>query len=202
MPFITEEVWHGLDERNVDRDIIIEPYPEEQDVDTAAIENIDFALDVITKIREIRNNQELKQTARFKIKAKRSGRMENLTALPGWLDIVQKLARVDQFDLVDQDPTGLLSFVVGTDKFFVDLGVEVDIAAEMEKVKKELEYQRGFTQSAEKKLSNERFVSGAPEAVVEKERKKLADGKARIAMLEESLRNLEKNESDDDDTEA
>lgn len=67
---------------------------------------------------------------------------------------------------------------------------EVDVEAEKAKIHEELDYTKGFLASVTKKLSNERFVSGAPEQVVAAEKKKAADAEAKIAVLVEKLEGL------------
>jgi valyl-tRNA synthetase len=101
-----------------------------------------------------------------------------------------KLAVLSELEFTESEPDNAKSFVAGTEKYYVLLNQEIDIKAEREKITKELEHQRGFVRSVEAKLSNERFVSGAPAQVVENEKKKLADGLARIQILEESLSSL------------
>ena len=80
---------------------------------------------------------------------------------------------------------------MGTDTYFVEMNIEVDVEAELERLRSELDYAKGFVGSVEKKLSNERFVNNAPAAVVDKEKQKLADGKARIEQLEAEISRLE-----------
>ena len=83
-----------------------------------------------------------------------------------------------------------MSFLSGREKYYLEINVVIDKDAERERMQKELEYYRGFTASVQKKLSNERFVSGAPVQVVDVERRKLADGEEKIRLLEESLEKL------------
>ncbi|MFN5365435.1 MAG: hypothetical protein ACK5CH_08480 [Bacteroidota bacterium] len=92
--------------------------------------------------------------------------------------------------MTTDEPANAKSFFSGTDKCYVVLNQEIDVEAERIKIEKELEYQRGFIKSIEAKLSNERFVAGAPAQVVDNERKKLADGLTRISILEDSLGKL------------
>ena len=100
------------------------------------------------------------------------------------------MAVLSELTLSADEPANAKSFISGTDQYYVALELKIDVAAECAKFKTELEYQRGFIRSIEAKLSNERFVSSAPAPVVENERKKQADGLARIAILEESLAKL------------
>ena len=101
-----------------------------------------------------------------------------------------KMAVLESLELSNEEPANAKSFISGTDKFYVALNKTIDVEAERKKLTDELEYQRGFIRSIEGKLSNERFVGSAPAAVVDNERKKLADGLARVQILEESLSKL------------
>ena len=87
----------------------------------------------------------------------------------------------------------LLSFVVGTDKYYLASPKVIDLDEEIGTLRKDLEYQEGFVRSIQKKLDNERFVTNAPAEVVEKERQKMADGLKRIEMIKESLERLNNN---------
>jgi valyl-tRNA synthetase len=104
--------------------------------------------------------------------------------------MIVKLAVLSDLAFTETEVPNSKSFVAGTEKYYVELRQEIDVEAERTKNQKELEYYRGFVRSIEGKLSNERFVAGAPAQVVENERKKLADGQARIQILEEMLRRL------------
>jgi valyl-tRNA synthetase len=100
------------------------------------------------------------------------------------------MAVLQSLTISTEEPENAKSFISGTDKYFVALNQTINIEAERKKITDELEYQLGFIRSIEQKLSNERFVSSAPAKVVDNERKKLADGLARVQMLEESLSKL------------
>ena len=110
----------------------------------------------------------------------------------GFLELLSKVALLDKVNQV-KDETGVegLAFICGKTKIFAHLNLEIDTAEELAKSKEELERQKGFIAGITKKLSNERFVSNAPEAVVNMERKKMADGEARIAALESYIKQLE-----------
>jgi valyl-tRNA synthetase len=110
--------------------------------------------------------------------------------LKGLLPLIQKLAVLSDFSFTETEAPNSKSFIVGTEQYFVELNLEIDVVAERKKIEEELVYQAGFVKSIEGKLANERFVAGAPQAVVDNERKKLADGLARIQILKEQLEKL------------
>ncbi|MCC6460137.1 MAG: valine--tRNA ligase [Saprospiraceae bacterium] len=186
MPFITEEIWHQLRERAAGDDCMRQQYPKTGAVDEALIRQVETAKDVIAKVRDLRNQNQIKPREELKMAIQRSDSAQALFALEGVQEMLVKLAVLSEIELTDTEPANSKSFVSGTEKYYVELNQQIDVAAECAKIKEELNYQRGFLKSVEGKLSNERFVSGAPEEVVNNERRKMADAKARIQILEES----------------
>ncbi|MDP4989082.1 MAG: valine--tRNA ligase, partial [Polaribacter sp.] len=85
---------------------------------------------------------------------------------------------------------GALTYRVKANEYFIPIAGNIDVAAEIEKLEEELNYTQGFLQSVQRKLNNEKFVAGAPEKVIEMERKKEADSLAKIEMIKSSLSNL------------
>jgi len=190
MPFITEELWHQLGERAAGDDCMKQRYPASEKPDNALIQKVETAKDVIAKIRDLRNQNQLKPRDPLAAQVSESQSARAMFAQKGLREMVVKLAVLSELEFTEREPANAKSFVAGTEKYYVLLNQEIDIEAEREKITKELEHQRGFVRSVEAKLSNERFVSGAPAQVVENEKKKLADGLARIQILEESLSSL------------
>jgi valyl-tRNA synthetase len=104
--------------------------------------------------------------------------------------VVSKLGNLSAYNEVSEEMSGAGSFLVKSSTYFVPLGDRVDVEEELKKLEEELKYTQGFLKSVMGKLSNERFVSGAPEAVVAKERAKQADAEAKIKVLEEQIARL------------
>jgi valyl-tRNA synthetase len=165
-------------------------YPALIPADAALIQQVEGLKDVIAKIREIRNQKQIKPKEPLAVFIQESTTSKALFSLAGTREMVEKLAVLSELTFVTEEPANAQSFISGTDKYFVELNLVIDVEAERTKMTEELAYQRGFVRSIEGKLSNERFVAGAPAQVVDSERKKLADGMSRIAMLEESLSKL------------
>jgi valyl-tRNA synthetase len=107
-----------------------------------------------------------------------------------WYPMVKHLCNVKSVTEVHEKPEQAFSFLVGTNEYYIPFGEQVDLEAERGKLEKERDYFIGFKKAVEGKLSNERFVSGAPAAVVDAEKKKLADALAKIAAIEEQLKSL------------
>ena len=115
---------------------------------------------------------------------------KDLFALDGLQEMVTKMADLSELTFTNGEPENTFGIMSGTEKYFLESTQTIDVAAECAQAKADLEYQKGFIQSVMKKLGNERFVAGAPEAVVANERKKLVDGEAKVKILEETLKRL------------
>lgn len=186
MPFITEEIWHQLRERQPGEDCMMQQYPQAAPADETLIRQVENAKDVISKVRDLRNQNQIKPREALKMSVQRSDSAETLFAREGLREMIVKLAVLSALEPAATEPANSKSFVSGTEKYYVEFEQEIDAAAECARIQQELDYQRGFLRSVEAKLANERFVNGAPAEVVENERKKQADALARIEMLEES----------------
>jgi valyl-tRNA synthetase len=191
MPFITEEIWQQLDGKAKEgADLCVAKYPVAIDFDNDLIKTVEAAKDIITKIREIRNNKGLKQREPLVVKYQASETVKNLLDTEGVRNLIKKMAVLESLQAVDGDVANAVGFVSGTDKFYVILTQEINVEEEREKITKELVYQQGFLKSIDVKLSNERFVANAKPEIVANEQQKKADALARIKILEESLAGL------------
>jgi len=191
MPFITEEIWHALKERKEGDDCILSNYPKPRSFDQTIIDRVEQAKDIITNIRDIRNKNGIKMKDELDVFLVKSDRSDALVTQSGWSDICIKLGNLKNISTTTDENTAGIGFISGTEKCIVVMEQAMDVAAELDEKRKELEYQKGFVASVQGKLSNERFVSGAPEAVVAKEKAKLADGQERIKILEDDIKRLE-----------
>ena len=183
MPFITEEIWHAIAERKDGDDIIIAQQPKLQVIDEAILKQFEFTQEVINNVRKVRSDKNIAFRDAIQLVVKG-------TANKDFDSVIAKLCNVSEISYVAEAPAGAFGFIVGSTEFFVPLTGSVDVEAEIKKLEEELKYAKGFLQSVEAKLSNERFVNGAPAAVVEKERKKKADAEAKIAVIEQQLAGL------------
>ena len=185
MPFITEEIWHAIAERKEGDDIIIAQQPKFQGFDDAILKQFEFTQEVINNVRKVRSDKNIAFRDAIQLVVKG-------TANKDFDCVIAKLCNVSEVSYVAEAPAGAFGFIVGSTEFFVPLTDSVDVEAEIKKLEEELKYAQGFLKSVEAKLSNERFVNGAPAAVVEKERKKKADAEAKIAVIEQQLAGLRK----------
>ncbi len=186
MPFISEELWQHISERKPGESIMYAILPEPKPVDEAAIKAMTEAREIVTAVRNVRASKNIANKTMLELQ------VASTTWTNAYQSIIIKLAGLSTIAVVeDKDPTAA-SFMVGTTEFAVPLHDNINVAEEIEKLEKELEYAQGFLASVEKKLSNERFVANAPEAVVAAERKKQADAQSKIATLQETLAALRK----------
>lgn len=188
MPFITEEIWHALADRQEGDDIIIAQQPSIKPVDSAILESFAFAQDTINAIRKIRaeKNISFREAIELNVVAKDNKQDNSFDC------VISKLCNIKSIIYLDKAPEGAFGFIIGATEFFVPLTANVDVEAEVKKLEEELKYTQGFLKSVNAKLSNERFVSGAPAAVVDRERKKQEDAIARIQVIEQQLATLKK----------
>lgn len=138
----------------------------------------------------MRSENGIKARDPLQLHLKNTENAKALLAQSGWTDAIQKRAFIESLELTDSDVADAVSFMVGTEQFQLVLPITINVAAELEKAKTEKKRLEGMKTGLDKKLSNERFVNNAPEAVVAKERKKLADTEAKIDNLETLIRKL------------
>jgi valyl-tRNA synthetase len=189
MPFITEELWHELGERKVEDCIIVAPWPTAKTFDPIILLQGEAAFEVVTQIRNVRNAKGISPKESFNVSANKSARR-----IEYFEPVIKKLANLISLDFdAGKFPTTstTTTFMVGTDQYTIPLEGKVDAAKEKEEIIKEMEYNQGFLNSVMKKLSNEKFVSGAPPQVIEMERKKKADAEMKIKSLKDRLATLQ-----------
>ncbi len=187
MPFVTEEVWHNIKPRDENESIMVTRMPEATSYNASILSQFEFAAEVIAAIRTQRVEKNIKPKQPITLYIKKN----NNEAKDETFDsVVSKLTNIEKIEYVSEKVDGALSFIVRSTEFYIPIPSSIDVAAELDKLQKELEYAQGFLKAVEKKLNNERFVSSAPEKVVAMERKKKEDATNKIAVIEEQIRNL------------
>jgi len=188
MPFITEELWQALYERNAGESIMRDklelaaPTAE----DAKLIDDIEQVKRVVSGVRTVRSSKNIAPKEKLELQAVTVNHYE------GYNDLLIKMANLSSIAVVEsKDPTAS-TFMVGTDEFAVPLGSMINVEEEIKKMEAQIEHLEGFLASVMKKLSNERFVANAPENVVAMERKKQADAEEKIAALRDSIAALRK----------
>lgn len=186
MPFITEELWQHITERKPGESIMTSTLKigEAQAADIKLCADMEVVKQIVANVRAIRNEKNIAPKKELELQAIGENHYDSYSS------IIVKMANLKSLSVADNKAADASSFMVGTDEFAVPIGDLIDVDAEIEKQEKELQHLKGFLAGVQKKLSNANFVSHAPEAVVEKERKKQSDAEEKIANIEESLKAL------------
>jgi valyl-tRNA synthetase len=190
MPFVTEEIWHKLKDRKDGDDCIVSSYPSASNFDSAQIKKIEQIKDLITAVRDARSSNAKSPKDALNFSAIKSENTSSLFSNESVKNLLMKMANLSSLTLVDEEPADMLSFISGADRYFVDIVKEINVAEEKERITAELERNEKLLNSATKKLTNERFVAGAPPQVVANEKKKQADAQQRIEILKAELDKL------------
>lgn len=183
MPFITEELWQNLAERREGESIMYAAEPRGQEPDAGVLEKMETVKAIVNGVRGVRAKRNIAPKEALEL------HVVGDQTTP-WPELIGKLGNVSAIANVGEADATAAKFIAGTTTYEVPLADMIDTEAERAKLAKEIDYLNGFKASIEKKLSNERFVAKAPAAVVEGERKKLADAEAKIAQLTDSLQAL------------
>ena len=186
MPFITEELWQHIYDRQPGESIMTQTLVKDMPYNEALIAQFEAVKEVISGIRTIRLQKNIAQKEALALEV--TG--ENPVA--GFGSVIAKLCNLSEIKQVETKSEGAAAFMVGTTKYAVPLGNLINVEEELKKLEADLKYQEGFLQSVMKKLSNEKFVSKAPANVIEMERKKQADTETKIAALKESIAALKR----------
>ena len=188
MPFITEELWQHIydrkDSESIMRDELKLPAPTKDE--EQLIEDIEQVKAIVSGVRTVRNQKNIAPKVELELNVIGQNNYE------AYNSVIHKMANLKTIEVVAEKPSDASGFMVGTDSFAVPVGDLIDVAAEIEKQEKELNHLEGFLAGIKKKLSNENFVSHAPAAVIERERKKQSDSEEKIAALKASLEELRK----------
>ena len=186
MPFITEELWQHIYERkdgeSIMRDKLEISAPTGEDM--KLIEDIESVKQIVAGVRTVRNQKNIANKETLSLQC------VGENALKDYDSVVGKMANLTSIDVVTEKDCTAAAFMVGTLEYAVPLGDMIDVAAEIDKMEAQLKHLEGFLAGVSKKLSNERFVANAPEAVVALERKKQSDSMEKIAALKESISSL------------
>ena len=181
-PFITEEIWHLIGNRKDEDCIMVATWPTINKVDNKLLNDFNTAVEVISNIRTIRKEKNIANKIQLDCKI-----IDNEKADKTFDTVITKIGNLSSLEYVDKKVDNAFSFLVKTNEYFIPFSEDIDIEAEIKKIKDELEYVQGSLRIVQKKLGNERFVNNAPEHVVALEKKKEADALAKIKVLEEKL---------------
>ncbi len=186
MPFITEELWQQMYEREEGESIMVCPLSMNAHVDSEMIQQFEVVKEIISNVRSIRLQKNIAQKETLELQVVGENPVDAFNL------VIMKMCNLSAIDVVDTKTEGAASFMVGTTEYAVPLGNMIDVEAEIARMEAELKHKEGFLQGVMKKLSNEKFVNNAPAAVLELERKKQADAESIINSLKESIAALKK----------
>jgi valyl-tRNA synthetase len=185
-PFITEEIWQLLTERKTGESIMISQLPKVEKYDAELLAAFENVKEVISGIRKIRTDKNIAQKEFLGLKVQDGDKGFEAQ----FNSVVIKMGNLSSLEIVNEELKGAASFLVKSTNYFIPMEGLIDVAEELKKLEDELKYTQGFLNSVLKKLGNERFVAGAPEAVVALEKAKQADAEAKIKVLEERIAGL------------
>ena len=186
MPFITEELWQHIAERQDGESLMVSPMAAPASADEALLQQFEAVKEVISNIRAIRLQKNIAQKETLELQVVGQNPIEAFNA------VLVKMCNLSAISVVEAKADGAAAFMVGTTEYAVPLGNLIDVEAEIARMEAELKHKEGFLQGVLKKLSNEEFVAHAPAAVIELERKKQADAESIIKSLKESIAALKK----------
>ncbi|MBI2258735.1 MAG: valine--tRNA ligase [Flavobacteriia bacterium] len=182
MPFISEELWHLLKNRADGDDIVISSWPKVENFDKQKIIDFTIFTDCLTHIRNIRKEQQIAQ--KVKIDLHILAKSTSITYLDS---LLIKMGNLTSLNYTSEKISKANGFIVQSIEYFIPFNENIDIESEKIKLETELEYVKGFLASVQKKLQNEKFVSTAPQNVVDMERKKESDSLIKIQILNEKI---------------
>ncbi len=184
MPFVTEEIYHLLKDQG--DDIIVKQYEDHKNADSSILQKGQLLKETITSIRDARNKHQLKPKEEISLHIQSSA-ADNYNAIES---ILAKQVNAKEINYTKSPIQNAITLVIQKDKFYVESTSGAVAGPQKEQLMKDLDYQKGFLATVEKKLSNERFVQNAKPEVIATEKKKKADAEAKIKAIEESLQNL------------
>ena len=184
MPFLTEELWQQLDKRADTESICVAHWPSSGPVNQELMSQFGHTQAVISALRTLRTEKQLKPKELLDIQTQQT---DQLQVIP---EVLSKLGFTSPITIVESAGENTLSLRIETTEYYIPIEAQINLEEEVEKLQAELEYQRGFLEMVNQKLSNKRFVDNAPEAVVAVERKKAADALEKIQAIEATLSKL------------
>ncbi|MDL2311713.1 valine--tRNA ligase [Bacteroidales bacterium OttesenSCG-928-B11] len=189
MPFITEELWQNLKERKEGESIMVQTMPVRNTFNSQFIDRFANTQKIVEEIRRVRAQKNIPQKNKLDLLIMTDGQNADME-----MDaVIVKLCNLEAIQYIAEKPQGAVSFIQQNIEYFIPVTENINVEEELVKLTADLEYAEKFLQSVLKKLSNEKFVSGAPEAVVNIERKKQSDTEEKIRILKEQIANLNQN---------
>ena len=187
MPFLTEEVWQLLADRQDGESICVVDYPKQGTFDQVILDKAEVAFAVVSEVRNIRNQKGISPNEALELFINTN----DMSVFNEFESIIKKLANISSIQETKEKPEDAMAFVYQSHECFVPVSIQIDVPKEIEKIQAEITRKTKLKIGAEKKLSNERFVSNAPEKVIAIEKQKLEDAESALKVLAENLKALE-----------
>ncbi len=182
MPFLSEELWQHIAKRTPEEALVITQQPQVKDFDTHVIKNFETTKELVSGIRNYRQSKGVSPRESVEV-------FTNAQAFENE-ELITRLANISVIHFNEKTDKPTYSFLVGSTEVSVPLSENLDLEGEKKRTEEEIAYLRGFLVSVEKKLSNEKFMAGAPQQVVDNELKKQKDANDKLALLQEKLASL------------
>ena len=182
MPFLSEELWQNISERTIEEALVIAQQRKVQDYDKELIKKFEVSKEVISGVRNYRQSKGVSPRESVEV-------FTNAVSFDNE-NLVRKLANIDQIHFAEKTDKPTFSFLIGGTEVSIPLSENLDLGEEKIKTEEEIKYLKGFMMSVDKKLSNEKFMAGAPQQVVDNELKKKKDAQDKLVLLEEKLKTL------------
>jgi len=192
MPFITEELWQALQQRNAGESIMVSQQPKVKDFDAVILADFERVKEIIAGVRTVRLQKNIPTKESLSMQKIHSEAVTSSDSLTQFNVVIAKLGNLEKIETVTDKAPGSISFLVGTTEFAIPMGNLINVEEEIAKMETEIIYLEGFIESVMKKLGNERFVANAKPEIVDNERKKKADAESKIASFKESIAALKK----------
>jgi len=185
MPFLTEEIYHNIPNKNTSDALTISSWPANEKYFSSIVDEFEITKEIISNIRNYRKEKNISFKTSLDLYYLPNG--NNLSNI----EIIKKIAIIDKLEESTKEKFGVVtSFLIKKFEFFIPLEEDFDKDKEINKLKKDLDYNRSFLKSVEIKLKNESFIKNAPENIIEKEKQKIKDSKHKIKSIINSIDEL------------
>ena len=185
MPFLTEEIFHNLPDINAINPLTTSSWPKLESYKQNTVDDFEITKEIISQIRNYRKEKNISFKTSLDLYY-----LPNKSTL-GNIEIIKKIASIDILkESTKNDFEMVNSFLIKNFEFFIPLEEGFDKGAEIEKLKKELDYNDSFLKSVQSKLKNENFINNAPNTIVNKEKQKIIDTEQKIKSLKKSISDL------------
>jgi valyl-tRNA synthetase len=188
MPFVTEELWQLISERKDGESISTPEFPKvkRELINPQADKEMETVVNIVTAIRNIRGEMKIPPSKKINVLLKSNQIGERQ------IDYIKKLSKVEDLKAGENitKPKASASAIVKSAEIYMPLEGLIDLDVERQRLQKEITRIEGSLVGIEKKLSNEKFVNGAPPEVVEKERAKQRDWQKNLSKLKDIISSL------------